>query len=128
MIKLSPYIYSEDARAQAEFYVKALRGEITSIKTYADMPNVPEEMKDKVMHLELQLGELQIYLADSSDIEPGNQIDIALEFETEEEAIRTFKGLSKGGEVIMPFERMFWGTMFGRVEDPYGVRWQIATV
>lgn len=128
MTKLSPYIFSEDARAQAAFYVKALGGEITSIKTYADMPNAPEEMKDKVMHLELQLGELQIYLADSSDIESGNQIDIALEFETEEEAIRTFEGLSEGGEVIMPFGRMFWGTMFGRVEDPYGVRWQIATV
>nr|WP_309568669.1 hypothetical protein [Paenibacillus sp. sptzw28] len=27
----------------------------------------------------------------------------------------------------MPFERMFWGTMFGRLEDPFGVRWQIAT-
>jgi PhnB protein len=29
--------------------------------------------------------------------------------------------------VMMPFERMFWGTMFGRLKDPYGVRWQIAT-
>jgi PhnB protein len=128
MTKLSPYIYSEDARQQAEFYVKALRGEITSIKTYADMPNAPEEMKDQVMHLVLKVGEQQFFLADSSMIQAGNQIDIALEFDTEDEALLTFTGLSEGGEVIMPFEKMFWGTMFGRVEDQYGVRWQIATV
>ncbi|MEX1031311.1 MAG: VOC family protein [Paenibacillaceae bacterium] len=128
MAKLSPYIYSEDARQQAEFYVKALRGEIISIKTYADMPHAPEEMKDQVMHLVLKVGEQQFYLADSSMIQSGNQIDITLEFDTESEAILTFAGLSEGGEVIMPFEKMFRGTMFGRVEDPYGVRWQIATV
>jgi PhnB protein len=128
MARLSPYIYSEDARKQAEFYVKALRGEIISVKTYADMPNAPEEMKNQVMHLVLKVGEQQFFLADSSMIQAGNQIDIALEFDTEAQAKLIFTGLSEGGEVIMPFEKMFWGTMFGRVEDPYGVRWQIATV
>lgn len=72
------------------------------------------------MHVDEKVG--------SSLIQPGNQIDITLEFETEAEAILTFEGLSEGGEIIMPFGKMFWGTMFGRVEDPYGVRWQIATV
>lgn len=27
----------------------------------------------------------------------------------------------------MPFEKQFWGSMSGMVEDPFGIRWQIAT-
>lgn len=85
---LYPYIYSEDARKQAEFYAQALNGDIADIRTFADAANEYEHMQDKVMHLVLH---------------------------------------AAGGKVMMPFERMFWGAMFGRVEDPFGVRWQIST-
>ena len=79
------------------------------------------------MHLVLQVGGLHIFLADSTSIVSGNQLDLTLEYGTEEEARAIFAGLAEGGSVIMAFERMFWGTMFGRVQDPYGVRWQIVT-
>ena len=34
---------------------------------------------------------------------------------------------SAGAEVAMPPTDMFWGDRFGRVVDPFGVRWGIAT-
>ena len=54
-------------------------------------------------------------------------MDLALTFKDEEEASAIFDGLAADGDVIMPFERMFWGTMLGRVRDRYGVMWQVAT-
>ncbi|MDF2958465.1 MAG: glyoxalase [Paenibacillus sp.] len=128
MAKLYPYIHCEDARGQAEFYAKALSGEIISIQTFAEAPNVNAEIKDKVMHLVLKAAGLQFFMADSV-MEPvwrGNGIDLTLEYHSEDEARQAFEGLSQGGKVLMPFQRMFWGAMFGRVEDPYGVRWQVA--
>jgi PhnB protein len=129
MAKLYPYIFSEDARKQAAFYAEALGGEVISIKTFGEMPNASEEMKDKVMHLVLSAVGQHFFMADSvmAPMQQGNQIDLTLEFATEEEARKVFEGLAQGGKVIMPFDRMFWGAMFGRVEDPFGVRWQIAT-
>jgi PhnB protein len=45
----------------------------------------------------------------------------------EEEGRQVFERLADDGNVRMPFERMFWGEMFGMVEDPFGVRWQVVT-
>ena len=81
------------------------------------------------MHLVLKFAEQTIYMADNgtSTVQRGNGMDLTLEVATEEEGRMIFDKLSEGGSVIMPFERMFWGTMFGRLEDPFGVRWQIYT-
>ncbi len=129
MAKLSPYIFSQDARKQAEFYVKSLNGQILDIKTFAEAPGSKEEDKDRVMHLTLKAGEQIIYMADngSEPVQRGNGMDLTLEFTTEEEGRVVFESLSQGGKVFMPFQRMFWGTMFGRLEDSFGVRWQIST-
>ncbi|NDI34982.1 VOC family protein [Chengkuizengella sediminis] len=130
MAKLYPYIFSNDARKQAEFYVHALKGEIINVQTYSDAPNAAaEEIKDKVMHLVFQVAGIHFFMADSvmEPVQSGNQMDLTLEFETEEAARNAFENLSNEGNVLMPFEKMFWGSMFGRLEDSFGVRWQITT-
>ncbi|SFL36110.1 PhnB protein [Paenibacillus sp. 1_12] len=129
MAKLYPYIYCENAREQAAFYAKALGGKIVGVQTFAEIPNVSDEMKDKVMHLVLQTSDLVLFMADSvsEPVKRGGGLDLGLEYKTEQEARQVFEGLSQGGSVIMPFEKMFWGSMFGRLQDPYGVFWQIVT-
>ncbi|NQX67860.1 VOC family protein [Paenibacillus alba] len=129
MATLTPYIYSSDARKQADFYVKALGGEIVSLRTFADMPGVEESEKNRVMHVELQLLGLRFFMADSgtNTVERGHGLDLTLEVKSEEEGRRIFEALSDGGVVKMPFARMFWGTMFGRLVDPFGVCWQVST-
>ncbi|MCY9657849.1 VOC family protein [Paenibacillus chondroitinus] len=129
MATLTPYFYSRNAREQSDFYVKAFGGEIVSLRTFADMPGADESMKDRVLHLELQALGLRFFMADAGteSVDRGKGLDLTLEFKGEEEARRIFEALSRGGKVIMPFERMFWGAMFGRLEDPFGVIWQIST-
>lgn len=53
MATLTPYLYSSNARKQADFYIEAFGGEIVSLRTFADMPGADETMKERVMHLEL---------------------------------------------------------------------------
>lgn len=128
MAKLTPYIYSDNAREQAAFYAKALGGEIVSVQTFGDMPGGGAEERDRVMHLILQAAGLTFYMADVGPVQRGGGLDLTLEYERIEDAERAFNGLAPGGEVLMPFARMFWGSMFGRLVDPYGVRWQVSTM
>lgn len=130
MANLYPYIFSDDAKKQAEFYVRALNGEIILIKTFAEMPHQSDEkIKDKVMHLRFKAAGHVFFMSDSvyGPVERGNGMDLTLEFKSEEEARRAFAGLAEGGKVVMPLEKQFWGTMSGMVMDPFGIRWQIAT-
>lgn len=129
MASLSPYIYSEDSRAQAEFYVQSFGGEIQSVVTYDQVPNANEAMKDKVMHLSLVAAGMTIFMADSvfEPVKRGSGMDLNVMFQSEEEARQAFEKLSAGGRVIMPLEKQFWGALFGRIEDKFGVFWQINT-
>ncbi len=129
MAKIYPYFHCVDARGQAEFYAKALNGHIVSIQTFGEAPQVDEAIKDKVMHLVLQVQELTIFMADSvfETIQRGNGLDLCLELQTEEQAQIAFEALADGGNILMPFEKQFWGAMFGRLQDKYGVHWQVVT-
>lgn len=131
MANLYPYIHSDDARKQAEFYVKALGGEIILLKTFADLPQSDDRTKpirDKILHLRLRAAGQTFFMSDSvrEPVNMGNGLDLTLEYADEEEARQAFDGLAAGGTVIMPFARQFWGSMSGMVADPFGVRWQIA--
>ncbi|MHB8984449.1 MAG: VOC family protein [Eubacteriales bacterium] len=129
MANLYPYIFSDDAKKQAEFYVKALNGEILLVKTFAELPQADEQIKDKVMHLRLKAAGQVFFMSDSvmEPVQRGNGMDLTLEFQSEEEARKVFQGLAEGGKMLMPFEKQFWGSMSGMVVDPFGIRWQIAT-
>ncbi|OOC63544.1 VOC family protein [Paenibacillus ihbetae] len=129
MAKLTPYIFSEDAKAQAAFYTSALGGEILSVKTFGELPGSQEEMKDKVLHLSLVAGGVPIYMSDSmfQSLDRGNGMHLTLTFDSDAEAHEAFDRLSKGGKVVDPLKPQFWGALFGVIEDKYGVLWQVTT-
>lgn len=129
MAKLTPYIVSEDARAQAAFYAEALGGDILSVSTHSEMPNTEEALKDKVLHLSMVAAGIPIYMCDTvyAPLQGGNQVSLSLEFASEAEARKAFAGLSEGGTVTHPLEQAFWGSLFGQLVDRFGVRWMIST-
>ncbi|MDI4643891.1 VOC family protein [Cohnella hashimotonis] len=129
MARLVPYIFSEDARSQAQFYVDALGGELLSVMTFGDVPGTPEALKEKIMHLHLVAGGITILMSDSPSrqIVRGNGTALSLLFDTPEEAHAAFDKLSAGGNVQDPLKQQFWGALFGVLQDKYGVEWQVST-
>jgi len=129
MAKLTPYFYSEDARTQANFYVEALGGEIGHVMTYGQAPGTEEALKDKIIHMSFTAGGVNFFIADAMHEPPisSGGFDLSLEFPTDEEAHQAFAKLSAGGKVIMPLEKQFWGSLFGRIEDKFGIKWQVTT-
>jgi len=124
---LKPYILSEDARAQAEFYTKSLGGQIVSVLTHEQAMGAQNEFKDKVMHMCFSVaGENYIFMADA--IEPvtqGTGIALSVEYPTKSEAGEAFAKISAGGNVKAPFEMQPFGIFYGEVTDKYGVIWMI---
>ncbi|PLT48061.1 PhnB protein [Paenibacillus pasadenensis] len=126
--KLNTYLHSEDARTQAAFYAQALGGEILSTMTYGQVPGTPESSQEKVMHMVLSVaGGNILFLSDSPHgSSPGGRfLSLALTFDEEAEARRSFESLVQGGTERYPFERQPWGSYYGEIEDKFGVNWQI---
>ncbi|MCC3372626.1 VOC family protein [Cohnella sp. REN36] len=126
--KLTPYIASQDARAQADFYIQALGGEILSLVTHGQNPGSPAEMSDKVMHMVLSVaGGNMLFLSDAFG-PTGSEGSIAfgLTFGDVEAARQANANLGEGGTQKYPFEKQVWGAYYGEVVDKFGIRWQIA--
>ncbi|WP_028778591.1 VOC family protein [Shimazuella kribbensis] len=125
--QFTPYLMSEDARAQAEFYRNALHGEILSVMTHGQVPGTPEENKDKVMHMAMTIaGENMLFLSDSFEsTSSSRRIVLSLTFGNETEALEAYRNLSEGGTIKYPFESQPWGAYYGEVIDKFGITWQI---
>jgi PhnB protein len=114
---LTPTLSLEDSRVFMAFCKKAfgagLRG---GIMTGPD---------GKVMHAELEIGDSVLMVSDTFGGDPARPGNLMLYVE---DADKTFKKAVKAGaKVLMPLEDQFWGDRFGRVIDPFGNYWSIAT-
>lgn len=124
-------------REAFEFYAKVLGGEITAALPYGDGPpdmEVPEHMKDWLMHGWLQIGDQAIMGADM-DVQwapgidkPKNGFDVTYHTQDAAEARRVFDALSQGGKVGMPFAETFWSPGYGSFTDKFGIPWMINTI
>jgi PhnB protein len=133
-MKLNPYLnFDGNAEEAFKFYQSVFGGELF-LQRMSDAPgteSLPENEKNRVMHVSNALGDGQFLMA--SDCVPsmghvlhvGNNNYISVSPDSRKEADRLFNGLSAGGKVEMPLADMFWGDYFGSFEDKYGVHWMI---
>ena len=134
--KVNPYLNFDGKSEEAfNFYKSVFGGEfLGNVSKMSDAPgteNLPEDEKNRVMHIALPIGNGTVLMA--SDIVPsmghvlnqGNNNYISIHPDSKEEADRLFNGLSEGGQVEMPIEDQFWGDYFGSFKDKYGVGWMV---
>jgi uncharacterized glyoxalase superfamily protein PhnB/uncharacterized protein YndB with AHSA1/START domain len=99
------------------------------IPAEAGHPPVPDNIKKMVLHVELPILGGHVLMATDAPKEmgfeliPGNNMHICLEPKTREETKRLFDSLSKGGNITMPLEDMFFGAYFGECTDKFGINW-----
>lgn len=137
MATINPYInFRGNCEEAFNFYKSVFGGDFGMVGRYKDMP--PSEGAhmgavdgEKIMHISIQISK-ETWLM-GSDIGgewakhtvDGNNVQISINAENEDEARKIFNGLSAGGRVNMPLEKTFWGALFGMFTDKYGINWMV---
>lgn len=136
MLKVNIYLnFQGNTEAAFNFYKSVFGGEFTSVVRFKDVSmegiNLPEEDKDKIMHISLPLGN-DLILMGTDALESlgqklifGNNFSISIHPESKEEADKLFYALAEGGKIEMPIADQFWGDYFGSVRDKFGVQWMV---
>ena len=134
-MSLNPYLFFDgNCREVFEFYRSVFGGDFSVLQTFGDGPTdmgVPEEEKDRIMHVSLPVGAAVLMGSDScSAFGPppaaGDNFAISLTGESREHCDRIFAALSAGGSVRMPMQETFWGSYFGNWTDRFGIAWMIS--
>jgi PhnB protein len=123
---VTPYLVQHDAKRALEFYKKAFGAE-----TRVSMPG-PD---GRIMHAEIKIGDSIVFLSDEipemspetkSPQSAGCVTGTTFLYVPDVDAV--FKrAVDAGARVVMPVGDMFWGDRFGKVADPFGHHWGIAT-
>ncbi|MES1225610.1 MAG: SRPBCC domain-containing protein [Bacteroidota bacterium] len=102
------------------------------IPVEAGHPPVADNVKKMVLHVELPILGGHLLMATDSPKEmgfaltTGNNMHICLEPSTRVETKKLFDAISKGGNITMPLEDMFFGTYFGTCTDRFGINWMFS--
>jgi PhnB protein len=120
---ISPALTCKNAAAALDFYKEAFGA--TEINR---MPG-PGGM---IMHAELRIGDSVIFVSDefpgmSAAPTPGATPSAYLFLYTEDVDTTFSRAVAAGATVTMPVTDMFWGDRYGKVTDPFGHSWGVAT-
>jgi PhnB protein len=118
---ISPALTCKDAAQAIEYYKKAFNAQ--------EIMRMPSP-DGKISHAELKIGDSIIFLNDEMGPMTGTSSGtprMSL-FLYVEDADTTFNNAVKaGGKVDMALENQFWGDRYGKLTDPFGHQWGIAT-
>ncbi len=122
---LTPFLTVRDAARAIEFYKKAFGAEVRG--------GVAKGPDGKVMHAELQIGDSVIMLSDEfpefGSLSPqstgGSPMGLHIYVDGVDAAFD--RAVKAGAQVEMPVMDQFWGDRYGKLKDPFGHKWSIAT-
>lgn len=121
--------FDGDCREAFTAYARILGGEVRSMMSHRDMPEiaegVPEERLDRIVHAWIEIGDQALMGQDMQDFAGRSGYSVTVSADSVEEARRIFADLSEGGTVLMPFEAQSWSQGFGMTMDRFGVTWVI---
>lgn len=125
-------MFDGNAEAAFDFYAHCLGGKVTRLSRFGEAPPempMPPEMRDKVMHIRLEVGDAVLMASDAMSsmgpYEPIKSCSVAIQLDAPAEAERIFHALAEGGTVQMAIGETFWSTRFGMLVDRFGVPWMV---
>ena len=121
----TPNITVKDASKAIDYYKKVFGAQ--------EMVRMPGPGGQGVMHAEIKIGDSIIMLADEmpgmgqkSPQSLGGHTGSIYLYVDDADSVYA-KALASGGTGRGPMQDMFWGDRVGRVADPFGHEWSIAT-
>jgi uncharacterized glyoxalase superfamily protein PhnB len=125
MHTITPHLwFSGNCREAIDFYQRAFGAELVS-------PVVPGPDGRSVLHAMLRLGDSPIMVADAWpgtwETGPEGSVSAGLWVYVEDCDALFRRAKAAGCQELMPMEDAFWGDRMGKLKDPYGHAWAIAT-
>ena len=123
---VTPYLTVRDGARAIDFYKDAL-GAVEKVRMIG-----PDGRS--VMHAELKIGDSLVMLSDefpgmstcrSPQSLGGTTVSLFLYVRDVDAAFK--RASNSGCKVLMELTDMFWGDRFGKLEDPFGNQWSMAT-
>lgn len=114
-----------NCREVLEYYKGIFGGEVKNTQL-ADEVEMFKGHKGKYIHSELHINDhVVLYLTDIFNLHhvAGNNTQLVLEHDSEEEITKNFEALAKDGKVGFPLSDTFWGAKHGVVTDKYDITW-----
>ncbi|MGO4293073.1 VOC family protein [Chitinophaga sp. RAB17] len=129
MALLNPYLsFDNNCREAMTFYKDCFGGELF-LQTVAESPvmaaQMPDHMKDLILHSTLTIGAMVIMASDLSRVKrvEGNTVQLCINCQSEKELDTFFSKLAVGGQITEPLADMPWGARYGALTDQYGKHW-----
>ncbi|MDQ3774319.1 MAG: VOC family protein [Pseudomonadota bacterium] len=124
MHTVTPHLICAGAADAIEFYKKAFDA--------VEMARVPGP-QGKLIHACIRIGDSVVMLVDEfpdwGSFGPkslnGSPVTIHLQVEDVDAVFE--RAVRVGAKITMPLEDMFWGDRYGKLEDPFGHHWSVAT-
>ena len=136
MITINPYLnFAGNTEEAFNFYKSVFGGDFLFVQRFKDSPGeagkVSEDDADKLMHISLPVGNNILMATDALEsmghkLKPGNNFQLSIDTDSNEQADELFKKLSDGGTVFMPMADAFWGAYFGMLTDKFGIQWMVS--
>ena len=124
MHSVTPHLICAGAAAAIEFYKKAFGAE--------EKGRIPGP-DGRLMHAAIGIGDSTVMLVDEMPewgaLGPkalkGSPVTIHLYVENADAFVE--RAAKAGAKVTMPVAEQFWGDRYGKIEDPFGHHWSVAT-
>jgi len=121
---LTPFMTIRNAAKAIEFYKQAFGAQ--------QRGDIAKDPSGKVMHAEIKIGDSIIMLSDEfpefGSVGPesgGTSMGLHIYVDNVDQAFD--RAVKAGAKVEMPLADQFWGDRYGRLKDPFGHKWSIAT-
>ena len=122
---ITPHLVVKGAAEAIEFYKNAFGA--------VEMVRLPGPDGNSIMHASLKIGDSVVMLVDefpdmgclSPDTINGTPVTIHLYVEDVDTVFN--RAIEEGAKETMPLENTFWGDRYGKLEDPFGHSWSLAT-
>ena len=134
---LTPFLTVKDAVRAIEFYKQAFGAQERGVAKGPD---------GKVMHAELKIGDSIVMLSDESGLlaapaaldlllaqhgvlspQSSGGAGMGLHIYVDGVDAAFDRAVKAGAQVEMPVSDQFWGDRYGKLKDPFGHKWSIAT-
>lgn len=124
MHTVTPHLVCRDAAAAIAFYGEAFgAAEVMRLET----------KQGRIIHAQVRIGDSSVMLVDAfpewgavgPDALGGSAVTLHLQVADVDTLFA--RAVAAGAKVTMPVSDMFWGDRYGKLEDPFGPAWAIAT-